>query len=170
MSGALHALAFLLFATPVAVAAASDALTMTIPNRLALALATGFAAMVPIFDLSIASVALHCAAAAIVLAGAFGLFVFGLVGGGDAKLAAAITLWMGWSQALEFVLATTICGGVLALGILTCRHTIFPVIELRRSRLLGLEDSEKGMPLAVALAAAAFLVYPHTVWMNAALA
>jgi prepilin peptidase CpaA len=215
---------FLLFPLLVALGAVSDALTMTIPDRLALALFGGFVLLAPVAGLDWASVALHCAAAAVVLAGAFGLFACGWIGGGDGKFAAAIALWLGWSHLLAFMAATAIFGGVLALAILVVRFRHLPPLAapvranvgikrttsniLNRVELLNLtfehesgrdrdsnvefarlslrrwstvaaavrvapsfpclSDPDAGLPVAVALAAAALLVYPHSIWIGLA--
>ena len=85
----------LIFPALMAYAAASDLLTMTIPNRLSLALVAGFAAFAILAGLSMQAVLLHLGAGAAVLAASFALFAFGWIGGGDAKLAAATALWLG---------------------------------------------------------------------------
>ena len=79
----------LLFAFPalMAYAAASDLITMKIPNRISLILLAGFPLAALAGGLSPSLVALHIAAAAGVLALTFGLFALGWIGGGDAKLA-----------------------------------------------------------------------------------
>ncbi len=43
------------------------------------------------------------------------LFAFGLMGGGDVKLFAAVSLWTGPLYTLEFLFISSISGGVLAL-------------------------------------------------------
>ena len=53
-------------------------------------------------------------ALAVFLAGAV-LFARGWLGGGDAKLLSAATLWAGASQTLGLLLVTGVLGGVLAL-------------------------------------------------------
>jgi prepilin peptidase CpaA len=56
--------------------------------------------------------------AAIVLLVGFGMFVVGWAGGGDAKLFAAASLWAGVAHFPEFVLATTLFGGAIAVVML----------------------------------------------------
>ena len=48
-------------------------------------------------------IGLHFGAAFIVLAIGFGCFAMGWIGGGDAKLAAAIALWFGFDYLLEYL-------------------------------------------------------------------
>jgi prepilin peptidase CpaA len=63
------------------------------------------------------------------LAAATAVFLFGLVlfarqliGGGDVKLIAALTLWAGLDHLAVFALVTSLAGGVLALGSLWYRR------------------------------------------------
>ncbi len=53
---------------------------------------------------------------AMVLAIGFVLFATGLIGGGDAKLAAAAAPWVGSSHVVEFVVLTALVGGALGLA------------------------------------------------------
>src|SRR5262249_4017872 len=54
----------------------------------------GFVALTAIGGVSTADVLSHLAAGCVVLVAAFGLFARGVIGGGDAKLAAASALWL----------------------------------------------------------------------------
>ena len=68
------------------------------------------------------------AAAAIVLAVGMGIFALGLMGGGDIKLLAALTLWTGWSMAsISFIVLTAIAGGLLVIAVLLLRALVAPL-------------------------------------------
>lgn len=162
----LAKLLFTLFPLGAAYAAASDIMTMTIPNRLMLALIAGFVVVVPVAGLDLQAVLLHVGAGAVVLACGFVLFTFGWIGGGDAKFAAVVALWLGWSYTLEFVVTSAIFGGLLTLAILALRRNLLPAFALRQSWLFRLHDPKSGVPYGVALAAAALVIYPHTVWVH----
>ena len=56
-----------------------------------------------------------CAIAGGVLAAGLGLFALGRIGGGDAKLLAAATLWAGPALALDFLIVTALAGGAISL-------------------------------------------------------
>jgi prepilin peptidase CpaA len=163
-------LLFGLFPLGVAYGAAADVVSMTIPNRLVLALFAGFIVLAPVVGMDLETFALHLASGAVVLAFAFAFFAFGWIGGGDAKFAAAIALWLGLSHTLEFVATSAVFGGALTLAILTFRRKMLPVFALRQSWLFRLHDPNAGVPYGVALAAAGLVVYPHTVWMRMAIA
>src|SRR3954471_8163196 len=70
------------FPALMAYAAASDLVTMTIPNRLSLALIAAFAAFALAAGLPWGAILTHVAAGALVLAVCFGLFAFRWIGGG----------------------------------------------------------------------------------------
>jgi prepilin peptidase CpaA len=57
-------------------------------------------------------------ASAVIFAGGFLLFWCGVLGGGDAKLAAAMTLLIGYHDLFGFLLLMSLCGGALGLTIL----------------------------------------------------
>ena len=63
---------------------------------------------------------------AIVLLIGFTLFAFGVVGGGDAKLAAATGLWLGWGHILEYFTVSALLGAVLTLMMLKFRASPLP--------------------------------------------
>src|SRR5258708_12771461 len=99
------AVRLMLYPALMAFAASSDLLTMTISNRVSLILIAGFAALALVSGMHMTDVLLHVAAACIVLVVAFGFFTQGWIGGGDAKLAAATALWLGFPPPLPHPLS-----------------------------------------------------------------
>ncbi|MEP7031484.1 MAG: prepilin peptidase, partial [Pseudolabrys sp.] len=75
----------LLFPALMAFAASSDLFTMTISNRLSLALAGSFFLLTLVTGMALPAFGMHLAAGAVVLVVAFGFFSQGWIGGGDAK-------------------------------------------------------------------------------------
>jgi len=159
---------FAAFPLAMAYAAASDLLTMTISNKLALALALAFAVLAPVAGLTWEAVGLHVAAGAAVLAAGFLLFTLGWIGGGDAKLAAAAGLWIGWNDLVEYLSLAAIFGGVLTVLIILFRRSVLPAFAIRVPWVQRLHDEGAGVPYGVALAAAGLAIYPHTVWLRMA--
>src|SRR3979409_2159665 len=96
----------LLFPALMAFAAASDLFTMTISNRVSLALAAGFLALALLSGMAPYDILSHVGAGAAVLAVAFSCFAMGWVGGGDAKVAAGRALWFGLCPLLDSLLAS----------------------------------------------------------------
>ena len=155
----------LMFPALMAFAASSDLFTMTISNRLSLALAGGFALLAVVTGMSLSAVGLHLAAGALVLVVTFGFFARGWIGGGDAKLAAATALWFGFDHLLDYVTYASLFGGVLTLALLQFRKLPLPAAMARQKWILRLHESDGGIPYGIALAAAALIIYPKTGWM-----
>ena len=157
----------LLFPALMAFAASSDLLTMTISNRLSLALAGAFLLLALVTGMSLNSFGLHLAAGALVLAFSFVFFTQGWIGGGDAKLAAATALWFGFDHLLDYLVYASLFGGVLTLVLIQFRKLPLPGPLARQPWIMRLHEAGGGIPYGIALAAAALLVYPKTGWMPA---
>lgn len=160
---AIQYVIFFLFPLGMALAAASDLLTMTISNRLTLGLAAAFVVAAPFSGMGLPLFGLHVAAGAAVLVVAFACFAFGWIGGGDAKLAAVIALWLGPLQALPFLLLASLLGGLLTLAVVMFRGQRWPAF-INQQWVQRLHDSKSGIPYGIALAGAALAVYPQTIW------
>ena len=161
------AIRLLLFPALMAFAASSDLLTMTISNRLSLALAAGFFLLTLVTGMSLAAIGMHLAAAALVLVFSFGFFSQGWIGGGDAKLAAATALWFGFDYLLDYLIYASLFGGALTLVLIQFRRLPLPGSLARQPWILRLHEAGGGIPYGIALAAAALAVYPKTGWMPA---
>jgi prepilin peptidase CpaA len=157
----------LLFPALMAFAASSDLLTMTISNRLSLALAGGFFLLTLMTGMSLPTIGMHLAAAAVVLVVTFACFSQGWIGGGDAKLAAATALWLGFDHLLDYAIYASLFGGALTLLILQFRRFPLPPTLARQTWIARLHETGGGVPYGIALAAAALVVYPKTGWMPA---
>jgi prepilin peptidase CpaA len=162
---AADAIRLLLFPALMAFAASSDLLTMTISNRLSIALTAGFFLLALITGMHLHAIGMHLAAAAIVLVIAFIFFSQGWIGGGDAKLVAATALWFGFDHLLDYLIYASLFGGALTLAILQFRKLPLPGVLTRQAWIMRLHDSAGGIPYGIALAAAALMVYPKTGWM-----
>ena len=157
--------ALIIFPALIAYAAASDLLTMTIPNKVSLALVLSFAVVAIAGYLPWDALLMHMAAGALVLAIGFALFSFGWIGGGDAKLAAAVGLWLGFPMLLEYFFISSLFGGMLSLIILQLRAFPLPAFAMQWDWLTRLHDRKSGVPYGIALAGAALVIYPHSrIW------
>ena len=157
----------LLFPALMAFAAASDLFTMTISNRVSLALAAGFLILALLSGMGLHDILSHLAAGAVVLAAAFGCFAMGWVGGGDAKVAAAAALWFGFAHLLNYLVYASLFGGALTLLLLQFRQWPLPYALAGQVWLLKLHAKESGIPYGIALAIGALMIYPETEWINA---
>ena len=162
-----EAIKLTLFPAMMAFAASSDLFTMTIANRVSLILVGGFGLLAVLTGMSAADMLSHAGAAAAVLAVVFVFFTFGWIGGGDAKLAAATVLWLGFAHLADYLLFASLFGGALTLLIIQFRAMPLPQLFIGREWAERLHRRDGGVPYGIALAAAALLVYPQTEWMAA---
>jgi prepilin peptidase CpaA len=156
----LYPLVFV-FPFAMAFAAATDLLTMTIPNRLSLGLAAAFLLIAPLAGLSWPDILSHLAAGSLMLLAGILLFSLGWVGGGDGKLLAVASLWLGFEPMVMFLGYVAILGGVLALLILAYRSSPAGAFPLP-NWALRLHEKGEGMPYGIAIAAGALAIYPST--------
>jgi prepilin peptidase CpaA len=156
----------LLFPALMAFAAASDLFTMTISNRVSLALVAGFLVLAPLSGMGAYEILLHLGAGAALLVVAFGCFAMGWVGGGDAKVASATALWLGFDHLLNYLLDASLLGGALTLLLLQFRQWPLPYPFTGQAWLMRLHAKETGIPYGIALAIGALLVYPETNWIK----
>ena len=147
-------------------AAIFDLTSFTIPNILPGAMLVLFLIFLSAMALSGHTVSWneisgHLMAGGLGLIAGMIMFALGWIGGGDAKLFAAICLWLGWDSMLDYAVIATIAGGTLTLALLSLRAFLVPEFFQRQwiSRLL---DPKGAIPYGVALAGAALLVLPAT--------
>ena len=163
------ALILLLSVLPVLVIAAglNDLTTMTIPNWISLGLMIGFIPAALAVGMPVASIAAHFAVALTALFIGAGLFAMRFLGGGDAKLMAAVCLWLGLNGSMAFILITTVAGGLFSLGLVLARGS--PMLEAVGgpawvSRLL---QPKGDIPYGVAIAAGALGAFPSSALVQA---
>jgi prepilin peptidase CpaA len=148
----------------VAFAAAMDLLTMKIPNRISVLMVLAFFPLALLAGLDAWAIADHVAAGALMLLLGVLLFIPGWFGGGDAKLMAAIGLWIGAENLMAYMLWVALAGGLIAAAFFSVRSMPLPRVLLGEAWALRLHRHDSGIPYGLALAAGALLVYPHTVW------
>jgi prepilin peptidase CpaA len=157
----------LLFPALMAFAAASDLFTMTISNRVSLALGAGFLLLAAATGMPVAEILSHVGAGALVLVIAFFCFAMCWVGGGDAKVVASAALWFGFSHLMEYLLYASVFGGALTLLLMQFRQWPLPGLLTGQAWLLRLHAKESGIPYGIALAIGALMIYPETEWVKA---
>jgi prepilin peptidase CpaA len=155
MIPALTAAAVALFAA----AAVTDTLRRRIPNLLCAGLALlGIVRIVGTLadgtGTGLQTAADLAAALAVFAAGALA-FRFGLLGGGDAKLLAAGTLWLGAASLGPFLLTTVLAGGILAVG--------FVIAQVAR-RAATADRAAFSLPYGIAIAAGGILTSTGALW------
>jgi len=140
-----------IFASLMIVAAWSDAIDYTIPNRLIVALLTLYPAFVMTAGHKIGWPMSLAVATSILSIGLF-LYGTGKLGAGDVKLMAAISLWAGTELTLAFILLTAIAGGVVSLAL---------VVRLNYGWVIGRPPAEiktNQVPYGIAIAVGGLFV------------
>src|SRR3954469_6978687 len=118
-NGAFTELLLFALAAILIVAAVIDVRTLTISNRLNLTVAL----LAPVYWASVAlepwpGIAVQLGAGAAVFVLLAEAFYAGMMGGGDVKLAAALSLWFSPVTAVKFLVLMSLAGGILTLGVL----------------------------------------------------
>jgi len=156
----LEAAALLIFPLCMSIAAISDLLTMTIPNRVSLALAVSFLVLAPIFGLSFTEIAMHLAGASAVFFVCFALFALNVMGGGDAKLLAAAALWFGFDSSLVvFLIYVAFIGGAVTFLIVLFRSQSSTIMAIGLPLPNSLITAKK-IPYGIAIAIGGILAFP----------
>ena len=144
----------------------SDLVSMTIPNKVSLALMAGFVPFAWWTGMDMETFAWHWALFAVVLVTAIVIFAFGQIGGGDAKLAAATVLWLGWEHTLSYLFLASMIGAVLTIVMMRLRGNLIPARIVNVEWIARLYRADSGIPYGIALGAAAMMTYPETRWME----
>ena len=135
------------------VAGIYDVLTGRIPDWISLVLVAAFVAMSLIAGKNLTVFGLHCAVALAVFFAGFLAFDWGLMGGGDGKLAAAGALWFGPTLTVDFFVAAFIYGGVMAIAVSALRSVQIPAFVTRQPWAMRWLAGQEGLPFGLAMAA-----------------
>lgn len=147
--------------------AAHDIATLTIPNWVNAAIALLGVSALMVAGLGWQASLWHVGLAGIVFLISFGLFSFGVYGGGDAKMIPAVALWMGPDAMVAFLFWMAACGGALALIGLASRWA--PVPASAPGWVLNTLCRGDGVPYGVAIAAGAVIAAPLSPLLSPAL-
>lgn len=155
-------IALIIFPALMAYAACSDLLTMKISNMISIALVVSFIALALFTSMPLNEIGWHFLIGAIVLAVSFTFFALGWIGGGDAKLVAATSLWFGSSLIFPYLAYAALLGGGLTLIILIARRWALPPQLITVTWVERLHNRSNGVPYGIALAGAGLLVFPQS--------
>lgn len=157
-----------IFAGCLLAASWTDLTSMTIPNGISLILLAGFFVVYPFIWQGWSDFGLHLLIAVGCFAIVVPMFFIGLMGGGDAKLMIATSVWWGISDLIPYLFYTVLAGGVLALVLILGRKFL-PGHILSVDWLYRLMKDEKKMPYGLALAFGGFMTLPKSeIFMAAA--
>ncbi len=160
-------LAVSLFVAAMLYAAMRDVLTMTVSDRLVIALLAAFPVLAPLSGWPLEDLAWSVAVALMTFFASVAFFSLGWIGGGDGKLATVTVLWLGADSALGFVTYTALFGGAFAVGLLLFRTLTLSPAWQQTGWIARLHAPTTGIPYAVAIGLAALGMLPGTPWMGA---
>lgn len=139
-------------------AAFSDLASFRIPNLIPTVAAIAFVPAALLLGWSLARVGSHVAAGGAMLVLCFALFSRGYIGGGDAKLLAAGSVWTGWTTLPTWIFAVALLGGLFALLMLGLRRLPLPMPLARIGWIARLHAEKRKLPYAVAIACGTLIV------------
>ncbi len=159
---ALASLVLMIFPVAMAFAACNDLFTMKIPNRISIALVGGFVVVALLTQMPLETFGTNLAIGVAILTATFVLFSLNLLGGGDAKLIAAGSLWIGADHIVEYLLFITLCGGVLSLAVLAYRKWVPGEVLALPGWAQRLHTPKGPIPYGIAIAAGGLGIFPAT--------
>jgi prepilin peptidase CpaA len=116
----------ILFSSFLIVAAVSDIWKFVIPNIVSVSIIGLFFLTSIIHPVQISWLSHLGAAASVFICGLI-MYHFGLLGAGDVKLFASVSLWAGLENLPLLILYTAAAGGALSLGLVLVRNILFSV-------------------------------------------
>ena len=142
-------------------AALKDVTSYTIPNWIPLAMTAAFPFAAMAAGLSWEAIGLSAAAGAVALVAGMALFALRVLGGGDAKLLAAVMLWLGSPAGVQGLAVMALAGGALAVGLLMLRGPMLRPYLLTGPAWLGrLTTPGEGVPYGLAIVTGALVSLP----------
>lgn len=153
------------FPVLVIVGALRDVTTMTIPNWVSLALIGLFFPAALAAGLPLETVGMNVGVGIAALLIGMVMFALRWVGGGDAKMMAAASLWLGLEGGTPFLLWTGIAGGLFAVALMQARQ-YGQIYAGRAPAWVGRLLEPKGdIPYGVAICAGALAAFPSSALM-----
>jgi prepilin peptidase CpaA len=156
--------AALLIAFPllVIVAALTDLTSFTIPNRISALLLLGFLPAALALGRPWVEIGMDAAVFVAALMAGMAMFAVGWIGGGDAKLLAAVSLWLGLGAMPVFLIVTALAGGALAVLLMNARASwVQPYLDGAPGWLARLATPGADVPYGVAIATGALVAFPQ---------
>jgi prepilin peptidase CpaA len=147
-------------------AAWHDVSTMWIPNWVSIALGAAFIPAAMAAGLSAPQIGMHLIVGGVAMLVCVILFFLNVFGGGDAKVIAAASLWVGLPGMTSFVFWMALAGGLLGIVLIALRRMKLNPTREWSKRLLS---PETGAPYAVAIAIGGLVAAPQSQLLAAGL-
>lgn len=158
---------FSLFPLLAIAGAVFDFLTLRIPNWLNALIGVSFLIAALVFGMPWSLMGVHLLCGLILLCVGFALFAANLIGGGDAKMLAAIGLWVGFEQLVPFLIYMSLAGGLLAIAMLLLQRFRRLLTTTGLDVFASIMARKIDLPYGMAIAAGALAVLPKTWWFAA---
>ncbi len=146
----------------VIVAGLKDLTSMTIPNRLTVALALAYVPAALLVGVPPTEMAVNLGVGLACLVLGMVLFALRVFGGGDAKLMAAVCLWLGLAGVTPFIFWTALAGGLFGVSLLIARARLAVYAPMAPTWVSNLLNPKGDIPYGVAIAVGALVAYPHS--------
>lgn len=143
-----------------------DLTTMKIPNWISGLVILFFFPAAFLVGLSPMTVAVHFGVAVVALLVGMGLFAMRVIGGGDAKLMAAVCLWLGLTGSAMFILWTALAGGVVCLVLIFARRDLRPHVIGAPAWVDTLLEPKGDLPYGIAVAIGALMAFPSSILLT----
>ncbi|HEX8471265.1 MAG TPA: prepilin peptidase [Brevundimonas sp.] len=143
-----------------------DLTTMKIPNWISVALILCFFPTAFLVGLPPMTVAIHFGVAVVALLVGMGLFAMRVIGGGDAKLMAAVCLWLGITGSGMFILWTALAGGLVCVVLILARRELRPYVMGAPAWIDTLLEPKGDLPYGVAVAIGALMAFPSSILLT----
>jgi len=154
------------FPAALLVAAANDIYEFKIPNWVSIILICAY----PVAGIAVGAPTRVIAEGLLIGAGAltlgFALYAGRIVGGGDAKLFAAVAPWVGANALGVFLFNTAIAGLALVIFMTIFRKLPILPVYAHAPWLIQLHERKKDLPYAVAIAAGGLLSFSQTAFFQ----
>jgi prepilin peptidase CpaA len=143
-------------------AAVSDLRTMTIPNRLSLILAVGFFPAALLYKPELGFIFDHLMVGLIGFCLGLAAFALRFMGGGDAKLIAATSLWFSFSGLLPLLVYIALMGGLLTILLILARFFFQVYVPSMPPFMQTLMKPKGDIPYGLGICAGAILAAPYS--------
>ncbi len=140
----------------------SDVRRLIIPNSHSIAIAGLFFLAYVLAPTSFGSLTGHLLTGFLFFLVGFLLFARGMLGGGDAKLAAALGLWLGPKAVIPFLFFMSLAGGVLALFSIYIKKRKPFSKPSPESWVMQIQQGRSALPYGVAISFGSWLGIFHT--------
>ena len=156
------------FPLMVVAAALTYVTSFTIPNRISALLVVVFIPAALVLHVPLGDMGAHAAVFVVALLVGMGLFAAGWIGGGDAKLLASASLWLGLQAMPIFLIATALAGGALSVMLMSIRAAwLQPYLTGAPAWFARLTAPGADVPYGVAIAVGALAAFPHSALFQA---